>query len=86
MQENVPALPLNAFRLTLTLEKAYPRLDQVLLIELRKQTLNSELKHISRKAFKDLFKKRRVSIKGQFAVPSSPLAKGTTYVDILGVA
>lgn len=83
VENNVPALKPGAFRVTLTLANACPRLDQVLLGELRKQNSNMELKNISRTAFKDLFKKRRVSIKGQFAVPSSPLAAGTTYVDIL---
>jgi hypothetical protein len=39
---------------------------------------------ISRSALKDLFKKKRIQLKGQAAVPSSLLAEGTSYVDILG--
>lgn len=70
--------------MTLELSTARPRLDQVLLEELRVQNRNAELKAISRTAFKELFKKKRVQIKGQPALPSSKLAQGTTYVDILG--
>lgn len=84
MKDNIPAPKTNAFRVILNLRSAAPRLDQVLLTELRKQDQNLELKNISRSAFKELFKKRKISIKGQFAVPSSPLAAGMTYVDILG--
>ena len=39
---------------------------------------------ISRSALKDLFKKKRIQLKGQAAVPSSLIAEGTSYVDILG--
>jgi hypothetical protein len=76
--------PKNSFRVTLQLSAPRPRIDQVLMEELRKQTLNLELKNISRTAFKELFKKRRIQIKGQSAVPSSSLAQGMTEVDILG--
>ena len=76
--------PANSFRIVLELAVACPRLDQVLLEELRKQTRNLDLKNISRTAFKDLFKKKRIQIKGQPAVPASGIAKGTTYIDILG--
>ena len=76
--------PVNAFRVTLTLETSRPRIDQVLLEELRKQNQSLALRNISRAEFKALFKKKRIRIKGQSATPSSALAKGTTFVDILG--
>jgi hypothetical protein len=75
--------PRNSFRLTLTVTSAQPRLDTVLLAELRKQDTHPELKNISRTEFKELFKKKRIQIKGQAATPSSSLAKGSTDVDIL---
>jgi len=78
-----PEQPSNSFRVTLTLADSR-RLDGVLLEELRKQTQVPELKTISRTAFKALFKARRIQLKGQSAVPSSTLASGTSYVDILG--
>ena len=59
-------------------------MDQVLLEELRKQSRCLLLKNISRTEFKELFKKKRIRIKGQIATPSSGLAKGTTFVDIQG--
>lgn len=76
--------PENSFRITLTVLSAKPRIDQVLLEELRKQSRNTILKRISRTEFKELFKKKRVQIKGQAAVPSSALAAGSTEVDLLG--
>ncbi len=76
--------PENSFRITLTVLSAKPRIDQVLLEELRKQSRNALLKRISRTEFKELFKKKRVQIKGQPATPSSSLAAGSTDVDILG--
>lgn len=76
--------PKNAFRITLTLSSSRPRIDQVLLEELRKQSRNLALKNISRTEFKELFKKKRIRIKGQPAVPSSSLAQGITHVDIIG--
>lgn len=76
--------PENSFRITLTVLSAKPRIDQVLLEELRKQSRNTILKRISRTEFKELFKKKRIQIKGQPAVPSSSLAAGSTEVDILG--
>lgn len=78
--------PENSFRITLTVLNAKPRIDQVLLEELRKQSRNTLLKRISRTEFKELFKKKRIQIKGQAATPSSALAAGTTEVDILGYA
>lgn len=76
--------PSNSFRVTLNLSTPRPRIDQVLMEELRKQSRNLALKNISRTEFKELFKKKRIRIKGQPAVPSSSLAQGITYVDILG--
>jgi len=84
IQEHFPThQPANSYRLALTLTSARPRIDQVLIEELRKQSDHLDLKNISRTAFKELFKKKRIRIKGQPAVPSSALAQGTTYVDIL---
>ena len=76
--------PLGAYRITLNLKTSKPRLDQVLIEELRKQSESLALKNISRTEFKALFKKKKIRIKGQNALPSSALAQGTTIVDILG--
>ncbi len=83
-EANVPKIPKGAFRIVLELASPRPRIDQVLLDELRRQNLNIDLRALSRAKLKELFKNKRVRIKGQAAVPSSSLAKGTTYVDILG--
>lgn len=80
----VPALIPNAYRLTLTLEFAETRMDNVLLAALRAQNENTKLKEISRSALKELFNQKKILIKGQRAKSSSALAKGVTYVDILG--
>ena len=45
---------------------------------------NEILKIISKAALKELFNEKKILIKGQRAKSSSALAKGTTYVDILG--
>jgi hypothetical protein len=82
--DNVPEKPANAFRIALTLEYPDSRMDNVLLAALRKQNDNLELKNISRAALKDLFANKKIEIKGQRAKSNSGLAKGTTYVDILG--
>lgn len=82
----IPEKPSNAFRVTLILSSPRPRLDQVLMEELRKQKRSLALRNISRTEFKELFKKKRIRIKGQPATPSSSLAAGTTYVDIIGFA
>ncbi len=79
----IPEQPKNSYRVTLELT-APGRMDAVLLEYLRAHSLNAELKVISRRAFKNLFKERRIQIKGQSAIPASGLAIGTTYVDILG--
>jgi hypothetical protein len=81
---NIPEQPARSFRIVLNLTSSKPRIDQVLMEELRRQDRNAALKNISRSEFKELFKKKRVLIKGQPAVPASSLAQGTTYVDILG--
>ena len=78
-----PAQPKNSFRIVLELTSKR-RIDGVLLEQLKLQTRNTKLKEISRSAFKELFKTKRITLKGQSAVPSSTLAKGTTVVDILG--
>lgn len=80
----VPPIPENAFRIVLELAERQPRLDTLLLQAIREQERNEELKRISRTAYKQLFYDKRIVIKGQSATPSSSLAKGTTYVDILG--
>lgn len=84
MTDSVPAPVPNAFRIALTLEYPESRMDNVLLKALREQTENPKLKEISRSALKDLFNDKKILIKGQRAKSSSALAKGTTYVDILG--
>lgn len=84
MQDHIPPQANNSFRIVLELNRAEKRLDSVLLQALRDQNENINLKNISRVAFKELFKSSKVLIKGQNAKTSSALAKGTTYVDILG--
>ncbi|MFZ9595265.1 MAG: hypothetical protein ACO3A2_04220 [Bdellovibrionia bacterium] len=81
---NLPDQPLGSFRVILELNAPKPRLDQVLLEKLREQTEHFDLKQISRSEFKELFKKKKIRIKKQIAHPSSSLAAGVTYVDILG--
>lgn len=79
-----PDQPPNSFRVILELPLSRPRLDQALMEALRSQSRNLDLKNISRTTFKELFKQKRIVIKGQPALPASSLAQGTTYVDILG--
>lgn len=79
-----PQKPANSFRIALNIEQAESRMDNVLLQALREQDENEELKVISRGALKELFNQKKIMIKGQRAKSSSALAKGTTYVDILG--
>lgn len=81
---NVPEKPANSFRVTLNLDFPESRMDNVLLNALREQDENMTLKHISRGALKDLFTNKKIMIKGQRAKSNSSLAKGITYVDILG--
>jgi len=79
-----PAPLANSFRIAINLEHAEPRIDNILLNALREQNENDELKAMSRTLLKDLFATKKIMIKGQRAKSSSALAKGTTYVDILG--
>jgi hypothetical protein len=81
-----PPPPEGAVRVTLRLSSGGHRIDAVLLEELRNNAEQSALRNISRAGLKRLFKERRIVIKGQSAVPSSSLAAGTTFVDILGFA
>ena len=81
---SVPPQPENSFRIALELEYPESRMDSVLLTALREQNENEKLKNISRGALKDLFNEKRIMIKGQRAKSNSSLAKGITYVDILG--
>ena len=83
-ESTVPATIPNAFRITLNLDYSETRMDNVLLAALRAQDDNKKLKEISRSALKDLFNEKKILIKGQRAKSSSALAKGTTYVDIVG--
>jgi hypothetical protein len=83
MTANIPPLPANAFRITLNLNHSEDRLDVVLMEALKNQNENEQLKNISRSAFKNLFRDGKITIKGQNAKPSSSLAKGVTYVDII---
>lgn len=80
----IPEKPANSFRITLNLDQPEERMDNVLLNALREQNENEKLKAISRTALKDLFAEKRIMIKGQRAKSNSSLAKGITYVDILG--
>ena len=79
-----PKQPIKSFRVEITLNHSERRMDHVLLNKLRNQEENLTLRNISRIAFKELFKKKRIRIKGQAGRPSSSLAQGTTWVDILG--
>lgn len=84
MQDHIPVRPAGSFRVVLELNSSGSRLDSVLLKTLREQKENLDLQNISRTVYKDLFQSGKIMIKGQRARPSSTLAKGTTYVDILG--
>jgi hypothetical protein len=84
MTDNVPPLVPKAFRIVLTLNAPQSRMDNVLLQALRDQDENPTLKVISRGALKELFTEKKILIKGQRAKSNSSLAKGVTYVDILG--
>lgn len=84
MTTTVPTQPTNSFRIALNLDYAESRMDNILLNALREQNENETLRNISRTQLKDLFLNKKIMIKGQRAKSSSALAKGTTYVDILG--
>lgn len=80
----IPARPAKSARIILNLNYGESRMDNVLLNACRAQEENPNLKIISRGALKELFTQGKVLIKGQRARSSSALAKGVTYVDILG--
>lgn len=84
MENNIPDRPKNSARITLTLNWPEDRLDNILLNAIREQNENLSLKQVSRAGLKKLFNDKKIVIKGQIAKPSSALAKGITYVDILG--
>jgi len=83
MSEHIPAAIPNSFRVVLQLASKGSRLDGELLRALREQKEHLDLRNISREKFKKLFSEKKILIKGQPARPSSTLASGTTYVDIL---
>lgn len=83
MSDLIPRRPPKSTRIVIELGRSEKRLDNVLLTALRAQNENSRLKLISRVDFKELFNSGKVLIKGQRAKPSSGLAAGTTYIDIL---
>ncbi len=84
MKDHIPPQPANSFRIVLNLELRQKRIDTVLLQALRDQNDNMTLKHITRTEFKKLFDNKKIQIKGQNTRPSSALATGVTYIDILG--
>ena len=84
MSDAPPPKPDNSFRVKIELAFKEPRLDSVLMVKLREQKENLDLRNITRGQFKKLFDEKRIRIKGQAARPSSSLAAGITYVDVLG--
>lgn len=84
MKDNIPERPAKSYRIVLELPRAEKRLDNVLLAAIREIKDNLDLKNVSRTEYKTLFNEGKIQIKGQKARPSSAVAKGTTYVDILG--
>lgn len=84
MKDFTPPQPEKSFRITLELDRAQSRLDSCLLAAIKAQTQQPSLSQMSRSKFKHLFNSGHILIKGQRAKPTSSLAKGTTYVDILG--
>ena len=84
MSNTIPAQVPNSVRVTINLEQPESRIDNVLLAAIREQSENEDIKLISRAKLKELFNDKKIFIKGQRAKSSSALAKGTTYVDILG--
>lgn len=83
MQDFIPPQPAKSFRVVLELNRRENRLDTILLQALKSQSENLQLQQISRVKFKELFKSGKITIKGQKAGPSSAIAKGITYIDIL---
>ncbi len=84
MENHIPPQPAKSFRIVLELVRSEKRLDNALLKAIREQNESLNLKNVSRMTFKALFNDGKVLIKGQRAKVSSKVAKGTTYVDILG--
>lgn len=84
MENFIPSQPAKSFRVILELDKPEKRLDSVLLVALKAQTERPALQNISRAKFKELFSAGKILIKGQRTKPTSSLARGITYVDILG--
>lgn len=84
MEDYAPPQPPKSFRVVLELNKAEKRLDVILLAAIKGQNDNLALREISRTKYKELFATGKILIKGQRATPSSGIAKGITYVDILG--
>lgn len=84
MTDNIPIQPPDSIRIVLDLPHGERRLDSVLLKAIKEQNENLSLRQISRSAFKELFTSGKIQIKGQRAKPSSALAKGLTYIDIIG--
>lgn len=83
MTYKIPVQPENSFRISLDLESAETRLDNVLIDALKQQSDNEELSQISKAHLKRLFNGKKVLIKGQNAKPKSPINSGITYIDIL---
>jgi ribosomal 50S subunit-recycling heat shock protein len=84
MENHIPPQPPQSFRVVLDLVRSEKRLDNILLLSLKAQKENLNLRILTRGAFKKLFSEGRIQIKGQRARPSSSVNKGFTYVDILG--
>lgn len=83
MTQHIPKQPPKSFRIVLELERPESRMDTVLLNALKNQKDDLDMKNISRGKLKEFFVNGQIQIKGQIARPSSGLAKGTTYVDII---
>lgn len=84
MQDFIPPRVPKAFRIILDLNRSEKRLDVVLLAAIKAQNEDLNLREISRTKYKELFTSGKIQIKGQRATPSSAIAKGITYVDIIG--
>lgn len=83
MTNHVPKQPPKSFRIVLELTRSESRMDTVLLNALKNQKEDLNMRNITRGKLKEYFVNGQVQIKGQIARPSSGLATGTTYVDIL---
>ena len=83
-EEHIPYQPANSFRIKLELTRPERRLDTILLQAIKAQNENLDLREVTRTTYKELFSTGKIQIKGQKARPSSSLARGITYVDIIG--